>query len=122
MREALSRRERQILDVLFRCGEATVAQVVAEMTDPPGYDAVRTTLRILERKNYVRHWHDGPRYLYAPVASVETARASELKRLVRTFFGGSPTRAALALLSDGDLNDEELERIRTLLETSEESP
>lgn len=117
-REDLSRRERQILDVLYQRREATVAQVQAALADPPGYDGVRTTLRILERKGYVQHRADGPRYLYAPAVPVEAARNRALDHLVKTFFGGSTTRAALALIemADADTDDPELDRIRRALD------
>lgn len=117
MPNKLSRRERQILDVLYRCRQATVAQVQAELKDPPGYDGVRTTLRSLERKGFVRHWQDGPRYLYAPAMPMEKARGAALRHLVGTFFGGSSVKAALALLSmsEDELDDAELTRIRALL-------
>ncbi|HEX6940533.1 MAG TPA: BlaI/MecI/CopY family transcriptional regulator [Longimicrobiales bacterium] len=109
----LSRRERQIMDVLFRRGEATVAEVMQEMPDPPSYSAVRATLRILEEKGHVVHRQDGPRYVYLPAVAPEEAREDALRHLVRTFFHGSAESAAVALLrmSDTELTDEDIARL-----------
>ena len=96
----LSRRERQIVDVLYRLGEAGAAEVVQHLTDRPSYNSVRVTLGILERKGVVRHWRDGARYVYAPTLPPEKARESALRHLVRTFFRGSTSKAALTLLED----------------------
>ncbi len=98
----LSRRERQIMDVLHRQGRATAAQVQAALPDPPGYSGVRALLRILEDKGYVKHQADGARYVYLPRASRETARRSALKQMVSTFFAGSVTQAVAALLDSAD--------------------
>lgn len=123
MADRLSRRERQILDILHRRRAATVAQVQAEMSDPPSYDGVRTILRMLERKGAIRHRQDGPRYLYSPVEPLEKARTKALEHLVGTFFGGSTSRAAAALLSldDAALDESELAAIRVLLDRQEET-
>jgi BlaI family transcriptional regulator, penicillinase repressor len=94
----LSRRQRQIMDVLFRCGEATVADVVAELPDRATYSAVRAVLRTLEDKGHVRHRADGPRYVYAPTLARETARRTAAAHLVTTFFDGSTVQAVAALL------------------------
>src|SRR6476619_7605131 len=94
---ALSRREREIMDVLFAESPLSAADVRERMPAPPGYSAVRALLRILEEKGHVRHTQDGPRYLYAPVVSQAKARRSALRSLVRTFFGGSPEEAVAAL-------------------------
>ena len=122
MSDSLSRRERQILDILYRRREATVAEVLADMTAPPGYDGVRTVLRMLERKGYVQHRENGPRYLYSPTEPLERARQGALKHLVTTFFAGSSTHAAAALLSmaDADLDEDELEALRALVRSQEE--
>ena len=103
----LSRRERQIMDVLLRRRQATASVVRDEIPDPPSYDAVRTTLRILAEKGYVVRKTDRPRYVYAPAIDFETAREHALTRLVRTFYHGSAARAALALLRNSDLHMDE---------------
>jgi len=108
---SLSRRERQIMDVLHRVPRATVAQVREEMPSPPSYSAVRALLAILERKGHVRHVVDGPRYLYLPVAPKSAERRSALRHVVRTFFGGSIEDAVIALVesSDAKLSDKQLD-------------
>ena len=120
---SLSRRERQIMDVLLAGEEAAVAEVRRRIPDPPSYDAVRTTLRILEAKGLVHHRAEGRRYLYSPRLDREKAREAALGHLVRTFFAGSPERAALALLrrSDLDLGEDELERIERMLEERDDA-
>jgi len=113
LHEALSRRERQIMDILYRHREATAAEVRAELPDPPSYSAVRALLSKLEKKGTVQHRVDGPRYVFAPVAARDVARESALKRLVATFFDGSPAAAANALLdmNGDDLSVEEMDRL-----------
>ena len=113
-----SKRERQIMDVLYRQGRATAADVRAGMPDPPSYSAVRTLLRILEDKGHVRHEQDGVRYVYVPIVGAAKAQRSALKHLVDTFFGGSASRgmAALFELSGGDLDEAELRRLRQLID------
>ena len=100
----LSRRERQIMESLFQRGEASVADVRADIADPPSYSAVRATLRVLEEKGRVRHRSSEGRYLYEPVVAPERARAAALTHVVRTFFDGSPADAAVALLRMSDTN------------------
>jgi len=95
---ALSRRERQILEILFRRGRATAAEVHADMPDRPSYSAVRAQLRTLEEKGHARHEVDQTRYVYLPTTQPAQARRSALRHLVDTFFGGSAARAAAALL------------------------
>lgn len=114
----LSRRERQILDALFRLGRATAAQVRSELPDPPSYSAVRALLRILEDKGHIRHNQDGPRYVYMPVVARESAKRSALRHLVQTFFEGSATQAISALLdtSSSKLSDQDLERLSRVVE------
>jgi predicted transcriptional regulator len=114
----LSRRERQIVDALFRLGRASAAEVRAELPEPPSYSAVRALLRILEDKGHVRHEQDGPRYVYMPTVARENAKRSALRHLVRTFFEGSTTQAISALLdsSSSKLSDAELERLKHMLE------
>jgi predicted transcriptional regulator len=96
--QGLSRRERQIMDVLYAMGAATVGEVLERIPDPPSYSAVRATMRTLEEKGHVLHQQDGPRYVYKPTVERESARTAALKHLVRTFFNGSAEQAAAALL------------------------
>lgn len=114
----LSRRERQIMDVLYARGPATAAEVLDHLPEPPGYSAVRAMLRILEEKGHVKHEHDGPRYVYRPTLERDAARRGALEHLIRTFFDGSPASAAAALLesADGRLEDSDLERLSALIE------
>ena len=108
----LSRREREILDVLYLRGEATAAQVLEAMPDPPSYSAVRALLRILEDKGHVRHIQDGPRYVYLATTPRDSAAQSALRHLVQTFYDGSPGQAISALLgAEQGLSDSELDRI-----------
>ena len=116
----LSRRERQIMDVLHRRRRASAAEVQAALPDAPGYSAVRALLRILEEKGHIKHHREGACYVYLPRASRESARRSALKRVVATFFQGSVAQAVAALLEAGDtrLSDAEL---RELQRTSEQT-
>ena len=111
---ALSRRERQVMDILHRRAEATVAEIMAELPDPPTYSAVRSVLRILGEKNLIRYKEDGPRYIYFPAQDTEEAREDVLAHVVRTYFAGSPEQAVTALLrmSDVDMKDADIERLR----------
>jgi predicted transcriptional regulator len=113
----LSRRERQIMDILHAKQEATAAEVLAALPDPPSYSAVRALLRILEEKGHLRHKRDGARYVYIPRASRETASRSALKRVISTFFQGSATQAMAALLetADSDISDTELQKLQNLI-------
>jgi len=114
----LSRRERQILEILYRRGEATAAEVRAELPEAPGYSAVRALLRVLEQKGHVRHQERGPRYVFAPVVGRRTATRSALRHLVHTFFAGSVEQTVAALL-DGPstrLSAEQLDRLAALIE------
>jgi len=116
----LPRRERQIMDVLFRRGRATAAEVMEELPGQSSYSTVRTQLRILENKGHVRHEDDGVRFIYMPVARRDTARKSALRHLVETFFDGSAEKTVAALLG-GDatrVSDEELDRIAALIDTA----
>ena len=113
----LSRRERQIMDILFRLGRATAAEVMAELPSDPSYSTVRTQLRVLEQKGHVRHQEDGVRFIYMPVVARHAARKSALRHVINTFFDGSPEKAVAALLG-GDaakLSDDELDRIAALI-------
>lgn len=114
----MTRRERQIVEAVYRLGDATVAEVQEEIADPPGYDSVRTMMRLLEEKGVLRHRRDGQRYVYRPVVEKAQARQGALRELVRTFFDGSAEAAALALLKleRGEPTDAELARLRRLLE------
>ena len=117
LEQHLSRRERQIMDVLHAKSQATAAEVLAAMPAPPGYSAVRALLRILEEKGHVRHRRDGARFVYVPRTSPEVARRSALKRVVSTFFQGSvaQTMAALLETADTELSDTELTRLQQLI-------
>ena len=116
----LSRRERQIMDVLHRHGRASAAEVQAALPDPPSYSAVRALLRILEEKGHLKHLKQGARYVYLPRVSRDTARRSALRRLVSTFFAGSVGQAVAALLENADtrLSASELKEIEQLIEQS----
>lgn len=109
----LGRRERQIVEAVYRLGKATVNDVLAELPDPPSYSAVRAMLGKLERKGYVKHREDGPRYMYLPAFSTERARRAALRHMVNTFFDGSAEQAVLALiqLSDTTVPPGVLERL-----------
>jgi len=114
----LSRRERQIMEIVYERGRATVAEVRAHMPDPPSYSAVRAMLRILEEKGHLRHEQDGPRYIFLPTVPREEASETALRKLVRTFFGGSPEGAMAALLDleSDSLDEEALQRLSGLIE------
>lgn len=113
----LSRRERQIMDVVYRLGQATAADVLAELPDPPSYSAVRAMLRLLEEKGHIRHEQDGPRYVFLPTVNRDKARKSAMKHLVRTFFDGSTEDAVAALLqNDAGISDDELSRLSKLID------
>jgi predicted transcriptional regulator len=109
----LSRRERQIMEIVYELGRATGAEIRDRMPDPPSYSAVRAMLRILEDKGHLRHEQEGPRYVYLPTVPAEQARATALRRVVHTFFGGSAEGAMAALLDLGteDLDEEAFERL-----------
>ncbi len=114
----LSRRERQIMEVVYRRRQATAATVLADLPDPPSYSAVRAMLRVLEEKGQLRHEQRGPRYVFLPTVPREQARRSALRQLVQTFFDGSTEQAVAALLdqSDRSLSDAELGRLAGLIE------
>jgi predicted transcriptional regulator len=114
--DPLSRRERQILDILYAKGTATAAEVQEALPDPPSYSAVRALLRILEDKGHARHETQGTRYVYLPTVAREDARNSALSRIVKTFFDGSAAQAAAALVDSGSLSDEDLTRLSSLIE------
>jgi BlaI family transcriptional regulator, penicillinase repressor len=114
----LSRRERQIMEILYQRGKASAAEVREAMPEAPGYSAVRAMLRVLEEKGHVRHQEEGLKYVYAPVVAREKAKRSALKHLLDTFFSGSPEQAVAALLdvSATRLTREELERMAEMIE------
>lgn len=114
----LSRRERQIIDILYAQGRATAAEVQAALPDPPSYSAVRALLRILEDKGHIRHDQDGPRYVYLPTVARDSAKRSAMRHMLRTFFDGSAEQAISALLDDSStrLSDAELDRLARLIE------
>ena len=114
----LSRRESQIMEIVYELGRATAAEVLERLPDPPSYSAVRALLRVLEEKGHLEHEQDGPRYLFRPTVPREAARATALKRLVRTFFDGSAEGAVAALLDlePEDLDERALDRLAQLIE------
>ena len=113
----LTRRERQIMDVVYARGQATVTEVLEELPDAPGYSAVRALMRKLEEKGHLTHNASGPRYVYEATVPREQARESALERLVRTFFDGSTTKTVAALLDAGslELSDAELDEMEELI-------
>lgn len=119
---ALSRRERQIMDILFRRGTATAAEIQEELPDPPGYSAVRSALRLLAEKGRVRHRRDGRRYVYAPSTSPKRVRSKALKHVLETFFQGSRTEAVSALMEARDfrITDREYDELVEMLERARE--
>jgi predicted transcriptional regulator len=118
--ESLSRRERQIMDIVYRHGEATASRILAEMPDPPGYSAIRALLRILVDKKHLQHREDGPRYVYSPTIPRQKARARALARVVNTFFDGSALKAASALLGSTQrkLTRAELDELSGLIDAA----
>ena len=117
----LSRRERQIMDILHARKSATVAEIRAALPDPPGYSAARALLRILEEKGHVKHREDGARYVYLPCASQKAASRSALKRILSTFFSGSVDHAVAALLeaSDKKLSEAEMNKLQQIIKRAE---
>ena len=120
LHESLSRRERQIMEIVYRLGRATVNEVRSALPDAPSYSAVRALLRVLEEKGHLRHEQDGPRYVYLPTVSRENARRSALYGLLRNFFDNSHEQMIAALLDDpaSNVSTEELERLARMIETA----
>ena len=120
---ALSRRESQVMDILHRRNGATVAEIMADLPDPPTYSAVRSVLRILGEKDLITHREDGPRYIYYPSKPTEKARDDVLAHVVRTYFGDSTEQAVTALLrmSDVDISDAEVNRLRDTIRRARQS-
>ena len=114
----LSRRERQIMDVVYELGQATVSEVRSRLPDPPSYSAVRALLRVLEDKGHLRHKQDGPRYVYLANVPRDKASRSALRRMLRTFFDGSTADAVAALLdmNASDLSPDELDRLTRMID------
>jgi len=113
----LSRRERQIMDIIYTKGEVTAAEVNAQLPDPPSYSAVRTHLRILEEKGHLQHREDGPRFVFYPTQPRSEASKSAMDRVVQTFFEGSLSNAVAALVdnADGKISNEDLKRIEAII-------
>jgi BlaI family penicillinase repressor len=116
----LSRRERQIMDIVYASGEASAADVHAAIPDAPSYSSIRALLRILEEKGHLKHREDGARYIYSPTQSREKASRSALKQLVQTFFDGSLSNAIAALVDNesGNLSADELKRIESIIKAA----
>ena len=115
---SLSRRERQIMDILYRLGRATANEVMAALPGEPNYSTVRTQLRVLETKGHVRHEEEGLRYVYLPIVPRHAVRQSALRHLLDTFFEGSAEKMLSTLLGSetGKLSDDELDRLGRLIE------
>ena len=116
----LSRRERQIMDVVYARGPSNVADVLAASPDPPSYSSVRALLNILEQKGHLKHREDGPRYVYLAAKPRPSAARGAIKRVLQTFFDGSPEKAVAALLDAADtkLSDAELDRLAAMIEAA----
>lgn len=116
--KSLSRRERQIMDIVYETREATAQQVMERLPSPPSYSAVRALLRVLEQKGHLLHRQDGPRYVYAPRLAKDKARRSALAHLKQTFFDGSTTDVVAALLdlSDDSLTEDDLRKLSELID------
>lgn len=119
--QELSKRERQIMDVVFQLGQATVADVLDRIPDPPSYSAVRATMRVLVEKGHLKHKQDGPRYLYVPTVAQDKAKSAAVSHLVGTFFNGSMEAAVMTLLqmSEAKLSKSDVERLRAKIRDAE---
>lgn len=117
----LGRRERQIMDAVYRLGRASVGEVRRELADPPTYSSVRGMLGLLEAKGLLRHEREGLKYVYLPIVAPEKQGVSALRHLVRTFFGGSSRDAMAALLEDSRMTKEELDRLSRLVASARSS-
>jgi len=108
------------MDILHRRGAATVSDIMTDLPDPPTYSAVRSILRILGERGFIRYREDGPRYVYSPVVATEAAQRDALAHMVRTYFAGSPEQAVTALLqmSDVDLGDQDVDRLREAINSA----
>ena len=121
--DSLTRRERQVMDILHRLGDSTVAEIMAALPDPPTYSAVRSILRILGEKKLIEFKEDGPRYIYYPAAPTDQAQTDMLEHVVRTYFAGSTEQAVTALLrmSDAEMSDKELADLRDRVRRARQS-
>ena len=118
----LSRRERQIMDIIYQMGSATAAEIMEKLPDPPSYSAVRALLKVLEVKGHLKHRQDGPRYVFSPKQSREKAKRSALQHMLQTFFDGSTEEAVATLLdvSKSEMTDNDLDRLKGLIETAKQ--
>lgn len=116
--ETLSRREREMMNIIFARGQATATEVMEAMAEPPSYSAVRATLRILEQKGHLKHQHDGARYVYLPTLNRDKVRLSALDQLLTTFFDGSAANVVATLIEKqkGNMTHDELDRLSSLIE------
>lgn len=116
----LSRRERQIMDIIYELNEATAAQVLDRLPNPPSYSAVRALLKVMEEKGHLNHKQDGPRYVFLPTLPREEARRNALKHLMETFFDGSTEKVVAALLniSEEELAEDDYKRLSELIESA----
>jgi predicted transcriptional regulator len=119
-KEKFSRREREIMDALYKLGQASAAQILEELPDPPTYTAIRTHLTILEKKGHVRHRTDGTRYVYQPVVAREQMGRHAAQNLLRTFYGNSVEKVVAALLANEQVAPEELDRLARLIAKARE--
>jgi predicted transcriptional regulator len=120
--DTLSRREREMMNIIFARGRATATEVMDSMKDAPSYSAVRATLRVLEQKGHLKHQHDGTRYVYAPTVNREKARQSALDQLLRTFFDGSAANVVATLIERerDNMTDEELVQLSKMIDDARE--
>ena len=116
--DQLGRRERQIMEIIYKLGRANAAEVLADIPDPPTYTAIRGMLRLLESKGYLRHEQDGPRYVYSPTADPDRVSKSALKHLVKTFFDDSASSAVAAMVGvyENDLSEADLDALQLVIE------
>jgi predicted transcriptional regulator len=116
--QQLSRREREMMNIIFEKGKATATEVMEAMAEPPSYSAVRATLRVLEQKGHLKHQHDGTRYVYLPTVNRERVRLSALDQLLTTFFDGSAANVVATLIErqKGNMSDEELDQLASMIE------
>jgi len=119
--DPLSRREREIMDIVYRLGSGSVNEVLAAMVEPPSYSTVRTLIGTLEKKGQLTHTQEGPRYLYRPAVDRSVAQRSALARVVQSFFGGAPEKAAVALLEMAELDERKLAELKALVNESREA-
>jgi predicted transcriptional regulator len=114
--QSLSRREREIMDIVYGLGSVTAGEVRERMASPPSYSAVRATMRVLEQKGLLKHEHDGRRYLYRPTLNRSRARQGAIDHLVQTFFDGSAAHAMVTLLERSQLSEDDLDRMAALID------